>query len=69
MRNQTQQVIDTANRVINLTIPVSMDRIQSLSTQITSTIVDENQINQTLAGAEDGLRRAQEVQGVSQRAL
>lgn len=69
IRNQTQQVTDTANRVINQTIPVTMERIQSLSSQITSTSIDEAQINQTLVGAEDGLRRAQEVQRVSQQAL
>ena len=69
IRNQTQQVTDTANRVINQTIPVTIERIQSLSSQITSTNIDEAQINQTLVGAEDGLRRAQEVQRVSQQAL
>ena len=69
LRNQTQQVINTANQAINNTIPVSLERIQSLSSQITSTAIDETQINQTLIGAADGLRRAQEVQRLSLQAV
>eukprot|EP00794_Sanderia_malayensis_P016180 gene16180-17806_t len=69
IRNQTSQVIATANRVNNQSLPVSAAEIQSLSTQIMATSIDETQINQTLIGAADGLKKAQDVQTLAQQAL
>ncbi|XP_065068970.1 laminin subunit gamma-1-like [Rhopilema esculentum] len=68
IRNQTEEATRTANQAINQTLPVSLSRIQSLSAQIMATTINESQINQTLKGATDGLRRAQEVQILSQQA-
>ncbi len=69
IRNQTNQVISTSNTVIGQTIPVSFERIQSLSNQIRATSIEENQINNTLNGATDGLKKAQDVQKLSQEAV
>ena len=69
VRNITQQARTIAGQVVNTSLPVSLARIQGLVNQITSTPIDEGQINTTLAGAAEGLRRAQDVQQLSQQAV
>ena len=68
-RNSTLEVLQLSYEIGNMTMPITLSEIEELATKIQNTAIDEGAINATFADAQDGLRKAQEVQHRSQQAL
>ena len=66
--NMTKEAEETAREVEGLTMPVSVQEIQTLVNEIKNTNVDEGLVNSTYQGAAEGLGTAQKVEALAQRA-
>lgn len=68
-RNSTLEVLQLAYEIGNMTMPITLSEIEELAVKIQNTAIDEGAINATFVDAQDGLRKAQEVQKQSKQAL
>ena len=69
VNNMTNEATDIANEVRAMTMPVSLQTIQNLTTDILNTNVSQQMVNQTLDAAQEGLKKAKEVEELSQKAM
>jgi DNA/RNA endonuclease YhcR with UshA esterase domain len=67
--NKSRDSEATADRVIAKTLPVSLETVQQLTNQIKAIEVDSSLINKTYDGAAKGLKQAQQVERLSERAM
>ena len=68
-KDKTSDAMVIARDISEASVPVTISEIQSLSSQIINTIINEGIINATYTDAQHGLITAKEVQARSQQAL
>lgn len=67
--NQSRDSQAIADRVAGMSMPVSLETIKGLTTEIKGINVDAALINKTYEGAADGLKKAQDVETLSNKAM